>query len=233
MTSNREPVVRFPPVDQPSGFLASLAQLVLGRPLANREDRARKINAIEGVGAMGLDALASSAYGPEAALTILAPVGALGVAKIGWVMTPIVVLLVLLYASYRQTIAAYPSNGGAYVVAKENLGTMPSVIAAVALMTDYVLNVSVGISAGVGALTSALPALHPHTLALCLAILVLLTLANLRGTKDAGRLWAVPTYLFIASFMVLLAIGVSRALAAAGIPNPSCRCRLCRRPLKH
>ena len=133
MTSNREPVVRFPPVAQPSGFLASLAQLVLGRPLANREDRARKINAIEGVGAMGLDALASSAYGPEAALTILVPVGALGLAKIGWVMTPIVVLLVLALRLLPADHPAYPGGGGSYTVAKENLGTTPALIAAVAL----------------------------------------------------------------------------------------------------
>jgi amino acid transporter len=103
---------------------------------------------------MGLDGLGS--YGPEAALTMLMPSGAAGLAYIGWVMLPILLLLIL-YASYRQTIRAYPNNGGAYTVSKLNLGTGASLLAASALMVDYVLNVAVGISAGIGALTSAVP----------------------------------------------------------------------------
>ena len=129
----------------------SLVNLIFGRRLANREHVERKITAFEGVPAMGLDGLGSSAYGPEAALTILIPLGAAGLAHIGTVMAPIIVLLVILYVSYRQTIRAYPSNGGSYTVSKENLGVYPSLLAAAALMIDYVLNVAVGISAGVGA----------------------------------------------------------------------------------
>src|SRR5581483_8617143 len=188
--------------------------------LANEEYVERKIGALEGVPAMGLDGLGSSSYGPEAALTVLMPLGGAGLTYIGWVMVPILVLLVILYASYRQTIRAYPNNGGAYTVSKLNLGTGASLIAASALMIDYVLNVAVGISAGVGALTSAMPRLHPHTLALCLATLVLVSIMNLRGTADAGRAWAIPTYLFLASFLGILGLGAYRTLASGGHPLP-------------
>jgi amino acid transporter len=195
-----------------------LIRLLLGRPLANREHERRKIGAFEGVPAMGLDGLASSSYGPEAALTVMLPAGAAGLAAIGWVMGPILFLLAILYISYRQTIRAYPSNGGAYTVSKENLGANASLLAAAALMIDYVLNVAVGISAGVGALTSAVPFLHPYTLELCLGILALVTIVNLRGTLDAGRLFALPTYLFVASFLGIMVIGLYKALIAGGHP---------------
>lgn len=197
-----------------------ILNLVLGRRLANRENAERKIGAFEGVPAMGLDGLGSSAYGPEAALTILIPLGAASLSAIGWVMMPIVALLAILFASYWQTIRAYPSNGGAYVVAKENLGTDAGLLAASALMIDYVLNVAVGISAGVAALVSAAPSLHPYILPLCLGILALVTVVNLRGTLDAGRLFALPTYLFVASFALILGLGVYRAVMAGGHPEP-------------
>jgi hypothetical protein len=198
----------------------SLVRLLLGRPLANRESSERKIGAFEGIPAMGLDGLGSSAYGPEAALTVLIPLGAASLAYIGPVMVPIIVLLGILYVSYRQTIRAYPTNGGAYTVSKDNLGVNASLLAAAALMVDYVLNVAVGISAGVAALISAIPALHPYILHLCLGILALVTIANLRGTLDAGRLFAPPTYTFIVSFLVLLAIGMYKAVASGGHPDP-------------
>ena len=130
-----------------------LPRLLLGRLLANREQDERKIGAFEGVPAMGLDGLGSSAYGPEAALAVLVPLGAAGLARVGAVMLPILALLAILCVSYRQTVRAYPSNGGAYTVARENLGTNASLLAAAALMIDYVLNVAVGISAGVAALS--------------------------------------------------------------------------------
>src|SRR5438309_2585062 len=141
----------------------NVRRLVLGRRLANREFSEQKIGAFEGLPTMGLDGLGSSAYGPEAALTVLIPLGAASLSYIGWIMAPIVALLAILFASYWQTLKAYPGNGGAYVVAKENLGTHASLLAAAALMIDYVLNVAVGISAGVAALVSAVPALHPYT----------------------------------------------------------------------
>ena len=197
-----------------------LVDFLLGRRLANREHVERKIGAFEGVPAMGLDGLSSSAYGPEAALTILIPLGSASLMYMDWVMAPIVALLVILFGSYWQTIRAYPNNGGAYIVAKDNLGTNASLLAAAALMIDYMLNVAVGISAGVGALVSAAPQLHPYILSLCLGILLVITLVNLRGTLDAGRLFALPTYLFVASFAAIIGMGAYRAILAGGHPQP-------------
>ena len=194
----------------------SLVTFLFGRRLANREAESRKIGALEGLPAMGLDGLGSASYGPEAMLTVLAVGGAasLGVVQpITWI---ILALLAILFASYWQTIAAYPSNGGSYIVARENLGERASLLAAAALMVDYMLNVAVGISAGVGALTSAIPSLHSYTLALCLGILALLTLVNLRGTKESGLALAVPTYLFIATLAFILASGVWQAVSHGG-----------------
>lgn len=197
-----------------------LIGFILGRRLANRESSQRKIGAFEGIPVMGLDGLSSSAYGPEAALTILMPLGAAGLNYIGWVMAPIVALLAILATSYWQTIRAYPNNGGAYIVSRDNLGANFSLLAAAALMIDYILNVAVGISAGIAALVSAVPSLHPYTLPLCIAVLVIIALANLRGTQESGRLFALPTYLFTVSFVAIITIGAYRTIAAGGHPAP-------------
>ena len=148
------------------------------------------------------------------------PLGAASLDWIGPVMAPIIALLVVLYMSYRQTVVAYPTSGGAYTVSKENLGRNASLLAAAAIMIDYVLNVAVGISAGVGALTSSVPSLQPYTLALCLGVLVLVTVANLRGTAKAGWLFAVPTYVFVVSFLALVGLGLWRVIAGAGPVDP-------------
>lgn len=182
--------------------------------------RERRIGAFEGVPSMGLDGLGSSSYGPEAALSVLIPLGAASLSYIGWVMAPIVGLLAILFASYWQTIRAYPHNGGAYIVARANLGASASLLAAAALMIDYVLNVAVGISAGVGALISAVPALHAYTLPLCLLILVFITVMNLRGTIDAGRAFALPTYTFVISFIIIIGVGIWKVLISGGSPTP-------------
>jgi amino acid transporter len=194
--------------------------LLLGHRLANREAGKRKIGAFAGVPAMGLDALGSLAYGPEAALAVLAVAGLPALVPAAWLMLPIILLLALLFASYWQTIRAYPGNGGAYAVARRNLGSHASLLAATALMIDYVLNVAVGISAGVGALISAVPSLHPYTLPLCLCILAVLTAVNLRGTPESGRAWALPTYLYIVCFIAIIATGLFRAAMSVGHPHP-------------
>ncbi len=196
----------------------SITSALLGRPLANREAEGDKMGVLEGVPAMGLDGLGSAAYGPEAALTVLVPLGAAGLGYIGPITVVILVLLGILFLSYWQTIKAYPSNGGSYTVARENLGDNAGLLAASALMVDYMLNVAVGISAGIGALTSAIPALQPFTLWLCLAVLAGVTLVNLRGTKESGLVLAVPTYIFIAGLGGMLLLGVVRILAGAGGP---------------
>ncbi|MFZ3311425.1 MAG: APC family permease [Xanthobacteraceae bacterium] len=201
-------------------LLTACARVVLGRPLANREGKASQIGLLEGVPALGLDGLSSTAYGPEAALTILTAAGAAGLAALGPIMLLILALLGILFVSYWQTIAAYPKSGGAYTVAQANLGENASLLAVAALMIDYVLTVAVGISAGVAALVSAVPMLHPYSLALCLGILALLTLANLRGLADASRLFALPTYLFILCFLIVIAVGGYAALSGGGHPHP-------------
>ena len=198
---------------------AFLTKFLIGRPLANREAGDTKLRILEGVPAMGLDGLGSAAYGPEAALTVLAGTGAAGLAAIGPITWVILLLLAILYFSYRQTIAAYPTSGGSYTVAKENLGTSAGLLAAAALMLDYMLNVAVGISAGVGALTSAVPPLHAYTLWICLVILLAITVLNLRGTRESGLIWSVPTYLFIASLGFVLAWGAWKAVQAGGHPE--------------
>jgi amino acid transporter len=194
--------------------------VLVGKALPTWMERAERVGAAMGIAIFGLDALSSAAYGPEAALTILIPLGALGSAYIVPISASIIILLSIVYFSYRQTIAAYPGGGGSYTVASENLGTYPGLLAAAALMIDYILTVAVGISAGVGALVSAMPRLLPHTLMLCLAILVLITLVNLRGIKEAGIIFMIPTYIFVLSLLGALGLGVVKALAAGGHPTP-------------
>ena len=206
-----------------SGALVSLQRGMLsifGRRLSNAEGGGQKIGATAGLAAMGLDGLSSAAYGPEAAMAILLPLGAASLGLVLPVMLAVLVLLGALYASYWQTIAAYPSNGGSYTVASENLGRRYGLLAATALMVDYTLNVAVGISAGIGALTSALPALAPHTLALCLLVLAVVTLVNMRGTADAGAAFVPPTYLFVGCWIVILGLGLWAVAATLGHPQP-------------
>src|SRR5260370_41680874 len=144
---------------------------LVGKPLATSEERAEQIGVAAGIPIFGLDALTSAAYGPEAAMTLLIPLGVAGIHYIVPVISAILILLVIVFFSYRQTIEAYPSGGGSYTVASENLGPHAGLLAAAALMIDYILTAAVGISAGVTALTSAVPDLHQHQLALCLLIL--------------------------------------------------------------
>src|SRR6202165_1079779 len=156
----------------------SFVDILLGKPLATSDERAEQIGPVAGIPIFGLDALSSAAYGPEAALTLLIPLGAAGVAYIVPVSASIIALLIIVYFSYRQTIAAYPGGGGSYTVARFNLGPRRSLLAAAALLTDYILTAAVGISAGVGALISAVPSLQPHTLSICLSILIIVTIVN-------------------------------------------------------
>jgi amino acid transporter len=198
----------------------ALNDWLFGRMLASDEEGEQRVGVLAGIPMLGLDALGSAAYGPEAALTLLIPLGAAGLAYVGPISALIIVLLLVVYLSYRQTITAYPHGGGSYTVAKDNLGTTAGLLAAAALMLDYVLVVAVGISAGVGALISAVPALQPYTLPLCLAILALITLVNLRGVRESGLAFVVPTYLFVVSLLGVLALGTVKAVLAGGQPEP-------------
>ena len=167
---------------------------------------------------LGLDALSSASYGPEAALAVLIPAGILGLEFMPAIIGVILLLLAMLYFSYRQTIAAYPNGGGSYIVAGENLGRRVGICAAASLLLDYVLNVAVGISAGIGALESAIPWLQPHILAACLVTLALLTILNLRGVRDAGSAFGLPTYAFVATLLIAIGVGIWRSAISGGHP---------------
>src|SRR6202521_6239927 len=198
----------------------SFLDLLIGKPLPTTDERAEQIGPAQGIPIFGLDALSSAAYGPEAALTLLIPLGLLGLHYIIPVSAAIITLLLIVYFSYRQTIAAYPGGGGSYTVARFNLGARPSLLAAAALLTDYILTAAVGISAGVGALISAVPSLQRHTMSLCVGILIVVTLVNLRGVREAGVAFMVPTYLFVGTLFIVIGAGLIRALMSGGQPVP-------------
>lgn len=198
----------------------SLASILFGRPLATDEDAEQRIGPAAGIPVFGLDALGSAAYGPEAALTVLLPLGALGLTYTLPITATIIVLLAIVYMSYRQTIEAYPTGGGSYTVARRNLGATIGLLAGAALMLDYLMNVAVGIATGVGALVSAVPSLQAHTLTLCLCVLAIITFVNLRGARETGVVFMAPTYLFVACLLATVAIGVFKAMVSGGHPNP-------------
>jgi amino acid transporter len=198
---------------------SSIQTLLFGRPLATSEERAEHIGPIAGIPVFGLDALSSAAYGPEAALTLLIPLGLIGVHYIVPVSAAIVALLTIVYFSYRQTIDAYPQGGGSYTVASQNLGEGAGLLAAAALMIDYILTAAVGISAGVGALISAAPGLQPYTLQLCLAVLLILTVVNMRGVHDTGVVFMIPTYLFTGTLLIVIGVGAWHVFHSGGHPH--------------
>ena len=198
----------------------NVLNLLFGRPLATSEERAEHIGPIAGIPVFGLDALSSAAYGPEAALTLLIPLGLLGVHYIVPVIGAIIVLLGIVFFSYRQTIDAYPKGGGSYTVASQNLGEGAGLLAAAALMVDYTLTAAVGISAGVGALISAAPSLQPHTLQLCLGVLAILTIINMRGVHDTGVAFMIPTYLFTGTLLIVIVAGIWQVIHTGGHPHP-------------
>ncbi len=153
-------------------------------------------------------------------MTLLIPLGVAGV-EYGWrIISAILVLLTIVYFSYRQTIEAYPSGGGSYTVATENLGEKAGLLAAAALMIDYILTAAVGISAGVTALTSAVPSIQRHTLLICLFILAILAIINLRGVKDTGTAFILPTFLFVGTLLTLIGVGMWKTVHAGGNPLP-------------
>jgi amino acid transporter len=197
----------------------NLINWMFGHPLSSSEDKDQKIGVLAGLPALGLDGLSSAAYGPEAALSLLIPLGAAGLVYVWPITGIIVVLLLILYFSYRQTITAYPTGGGSYTVASRNLGTGFGLLAAAALMLDYTLNVAVGISAGVEAIISALPGLESHTLTLCLVWLALITIVNLRGARESGALFALPTYAYVGTLLWMIVVGLVHTLHGAGHPH--------------
>jgi amino acid transporter len=197
----------------------TFADLVIGKPLATHDEHESHIGVAAGIPIFGLDGLTSAAYGPEAAMALLIPLGLIGVQHyLLPIFAAILTLLVILYLSYRQTIEAYPNGGGSYTVASENLGAGAGLLAAAALMIDYILTAAVGISAGVTALVSAVPRFEPHQLAFCMLILAVIAIINMRGVKESGFAFMLPTFLFVSTLMITIGIGVYHVVSTGGHP---------------
>jgi amino acid transporter len=192
--------------------LNRIKRILFGRPLASDRLEHERLNKKTALAVLSSDVISSVAYATEQILLVLAVIGTAALSYVVPISAVIVGLLVLVTLSYRQTVFAYPSGGGSYTVAKDNLGTMPGLIAAAALLTDYILTVAVSISAGVAAITSAYASLAPHIVVLCVAAIFVLMLVNLRGVRESGIAFSVPTYIFIALMLLLLAMGLYKGL---------------------
>ena len=190
--------------------LIRLKRVLFGRPLASDRLEHERLNKKTALAVLSSDAISSVAYATEQTLLVLVVLGAVALNYIVPISAVIVGLLVLVALSYRQTIFAYPSGGGSYTVARDNLGTMPGLVAAAALLTDYILTVSVSISSGIAAITSAYPALAHHAVAMCIAAVLVLMAVNLRGVRESGIAFSVPTYVFIAMMLLLIGVGLER-----------------------
>ncbi len=192
--------------------VSRVKRLLFGRPLASDRLDHERLNKKTALAVLSSDAISSVAYATEQTLIVLAVLGTIAFHYIVPISAVIVALLIVVALSYRQTIFAYPAGGGSYTVAKDNLGTMPGLVAAAALLTDYILTVAVSISGGIAAITSAYPAFLPHTVALCVGAIVLLMLVNLRGVRESGAAFSVPTYIFIALMLALIGTGFYRIM---------------------
>ncbi len=190
--------------------LSTLKRKLIGTPLRTAEAPHERLSKFAALAVFSSDALSSVAYATEEILLALMLAGSVGLPWSLPISLAIALLLLIVTTSYRQTIHAYPSGGGAYIVAKDNLGVYPGLIAAAALLIDYVLTVSVSVAAGVAAITSAVPILYPRRVYLGILCIGLITLANLRGVKESGRIFAIPTYLFIFSFAAMIGVGLTR-----------------------
>ena len=204
--------------------MAILKRLLVGRPLATTEQEHQRIPKVIGLAVFSSDAISSTAYATEEILFVTA-VGAsslmLGLETLIPIAIAVALLLAIVAFSYRQTIFAYPSGGGSYVVSRENLGENPSLVAAASLLVDYILTVAVSISAGVAAISSipAFSDVAKHRVLVGIFLIVLITLANLRGIKESGRLFAAPTYLYIVMISALIIYGLVRAFILKDISN--------------
>src|SRR5438552_4160903 len=206
--------------------MASLKRLLVGSPIRTARLAHERLSKKTALAIFASDALSSTAYATEQILLVLAAAYVAGQADAFSRVVPISIaiaaLLVIVAISYRQTIHAYPSGGGAFIVAKENLGTLPGLVAGASLLVDYVLTVSVSTAAGVEAITSAmvgtrLAGLHNHRVLLCLFFITFIMIANLRGVREAGSLFAAPSYAFIFSFLCLIVYGIIRYYLNPGI----------------
>jgi amino acid transporter len=192
--------------------LHNLKRLFVGTPLPTAQSRHERLGKATALATFASDALSSVAYATEEILLVLILAGSVALSYSLPIGIAIALLIAIVVSSYRQTILAYPQGGGAYIVSKDNLGVLPALVAAAALLIDYVLTVAVSVAAGVAAVTSALPSLYPLRIWLCVVAVVIVSVANLRGIRESGKLFAAPTYLFIVSLGLLVTWGVAGAL---------------------
>ena len=194
-------------------MLSTFKRVLVGRPLATADEGHQRLIKVIALAIFASDAISSTAYATEEILHVLVP--HIGMASLGYLIPISLVVMALLFiviTSYRQTIFAYPSGGGSYVVSRDNLGEIPALVAGSSLLVDYVLTVAVSVSAGVAAITSAFPELRDQRVVICLGFILLLTVMNLRGVKESGRVFAVPTYVYVLALGALLTIGLARSI---------------------
>ena len=201
-------------------FLSQVKRLIVGAPIPSHLAHRERFSRVTGLAVLSSDPLSSIAYATDEILRVLALGGVAALGLVTPIGAVIATMLAIVVFSYRQTIYAYPSGGGAYIVAKDNLGRLPSLVAASALLIDYVLTVSVSIAAGVAAITSALPSWRLNPVELSLTFVAMLMFGNLRGVRESGRLFAAPTYFFIVSILAMIGVGAWRYLTGELLPAP-------------
>ncbi|WP_088041549.1 APC family permease [Bacillus sp. EAC] len=193
-------------------MLSILKRYLIGKPLKSTELSEQKLSNTKALAILSSDALSSVAYGPEQILIVLTTIGAAAY----WYSIPIgigvLILLLALILSYRQIIYSYPHGGGAYVVSKQNLGVIPGLIAGGSLLVDYILTVAVSVSAGTDAITSAVPALHSHTVFIAVILVIFITILNLRGLTESASILAYPVYLFVVALVIIIIVGLYNVL---------------------
>jgi amino acid transporter len=200
---------------------SELKSFLIGRPLPTSHLRHERLTKTVALAVFSSDALSSVAYATEEIIIVLAAAGALVLGLTWWISLAIGVLLVVVATSYRQTIKAYPNGGGAYIVAHENLGAMPGLVAGASLLVDYILTVAVSVSAGTAAITSAFAATRPFAVEIAVALVAVLVLANLRGVRESGAIFAGPTYLFVLILALLIVVGLYRFATGAPVVVPA------------
>ncbi|OFW31205.1 MAG: amino acid permease [Acidobacteria bacterium RIFCSPLOWO2_02_FULL_65_29] len=200
------------------GLLSQFKRFVVGKPIPSHLAHHERLSRVTGLAVLSSDPLSSVAYATEEILRVLVLVGAGALTLATPIAFVIATILAVVVFSYRQTIHAYPSGGGAYIVAKDNLGELPALIAASSLLIDYVLTVAVSIAAGVAAITSAFPQWHINRVELTLAFVLVLMLGNLRGIRESGRIFAAPTYFFVVTILSLVVVGTWRVMTGTVAP---------------
>jgi len=190
----------------------TVKRILLGRKISTAEEMSERLPKKYALPVFSSDAISSTAYATEEILLALMTAGAVALGLSIWIAVAVVVLLAFVALSYQQTVHAYPNGGGSYVVTRENLGVFPGTVAAASLMIDYVMTVAVSVASGVAAIVAAFPSLESSRVWICIGLIVVVTLANLRGVRESGRIFAIPTYLFAGSALLMIVLGLYQIL---------------------